>query len=111
TTVAPIVALATMALAARGHVSRALAVGGVALLVYVPYAARNHRIDGSFLPTRGGFNLFKANCDYSEAVIPVYMVDVLNVYAADVLAAGVPDADRATESEIDRFYTALALAF
>jgi hypothetical protein len=44
-------------------------------------------------------------------VIPSYMIDVLNVYAADVLDAGMPDAEHATEREIDQFYTARAVDF
>ena len=105
----PIVLLGALALAARKRISDACVIAGVALLVYGPYAARNHRIDGSILPTRSGFNFFKANCSYSEAVIPSYMVDVLNVYAADVLDAGIRDAGHASEREIDRFYTARAM--
>jgi hypothetical protein len=107
----PIVLLGALALAARKRISNACLIAGVALLLYAPYAARNHRIDGSMLPTRSGFNFFKANCAYSEAVIPSYMVDVLNAYAADVLGAGIRDAEHTTEREIDRFYTARAVDF
>jgi 4-amino-4-deoxy-L-arabinose transferase-like glycosyltransferase len=110
TAVLPIVLVGALALAARRRISNACVVGVIALLVYAPYAARNHLVDGSLLPTRSGFNFFKANCAYSEAVIPTYMIDVLNAYAADVLDA-VPDVEHATEKEIDRVYTTLAFDF
>jgi hypothetical protein len=111
TVAAPICALAVLALAARRRFSSALAVGAVAALLCLPYGLRNHRIDGSILPTRAGYNLLKANCKYSERVIPTYTVDVLNPYLAALLQAGLPNAASATEREIDRFYWSRAIAF
>ncbi len=110
-TVAPMVAIAVLALAFRKRYSIAIAIGGIAVVLYLPYALRNYRIDGSILPSRGGFSLFKANCRYSDQVIPAYMVDVLNAYARQVAVAGLPNFNRATEREIDRFYVSQALYF
>lgn len=109
-TVAPAVLFAAAALLARRESRHAALVLGMAIALYLPYAARNHRLDGSLLPTRGGYNLLKANCKYSEAVIPAYMVDVMNGYVVGLAEHRFPDGG-ASEHDLDRFYAARALAF
>lgn len=111
TVAAPIWILAVAALAAGRRFASALAVGGVALLLYAPYAARNHRLDGSILPTRSGYNLLKSNCEYSDRVIPTYTVDVLNPYVAEVVLRSFPDPSTVTERDVDRLYSSRAIAF
>lgn len=109
-TVAPAVLFAAGALLARREVRHAAVLLGAATVLYVPYAARNHRLDGSLLPTRGGYNLLKANCKYSEAVIPAYMVDVVNGYVVGLAEREFPGG-RASEHDLDRFYAARAVEF
>lgn len=111
TTAAPILALAVMILAIRRRFASALTIGGIAVLVFLPYAVRNYRIDGSVMPTRGGANLLEANCKYADKVIPTYTVDVLEPYLGDLIEKEMPSFGTATERDIDRFFFSHAVAF
>jgi hypothetical protein len=56
-----------------------------ALLLIVPFGARNYMLNGSMLPTRSGLNLFISNSEYTAAVFPDYGPDILQDYAWEML--------------------------
>jgi len=81
--VLPLLPLGVVAMVVDGR--RRAAIGlTLAVLVIAPYGFRNHALNGSFLPTRGGRNLFIANCEYE--VMPEYGPDILGGFAQAILA-------------------------
>jgi 4-amino-4-deoxy-L-arabinose transferase-like glycosyltransferase len=82
TAVLPLLPLSLAAMAADGR--RRAAIGlALAAIVVAPYFLRNHALNGSLLPTRGGRNLFIANCEY--VVLPEYGPDILSGFAQTIL--------------------------
>lgn len=69
----------------------AVALAGVALLMLTPLVVRNHAVNGSWLPTRSGLNLFVGNSPYSAALLPEDDVDLLIPVAVAVVARERPD--------------------
>jgi hypothetical protein len=64
---------------------RRAAVGLVsAVVMIVPFALRNHALNGSLLPTRSGINLFVSNSEY--VVMPHHSPDLLEDYAATIVS-------------------------
>jgi len=108
---APILALAALARLRNRDRALAMTIAGVASSVYLPFALRNHALDGSVLPTRGGYDLFKGNCKYSDKIIPAYNVDVLNPYLGSLLVSEMPGWATESERERDRFYFRHAVQF
>ena len=54
-----------------------------AVVVILPFALRNHALNGSLLPTRSGINLFVSNSEY--VTLPDYSPDLLEDYAATIV--------------------------
>lgn len=95
----------------RRFLTAALIVGS-ALFLVLPFLLRNHRLDGSLLPSRSGENLFKGNCEYSDRMIPAYSLDLLGNYLLEeFLKKERPDLLKASEWQIDRFFTQKATIF
>lgn len=65
-----------------------------ASVVMSPYLIRNHRIDGSWSPTRVGFNLFRSNNERAMEVFPKFSADTLDSYASYKLKGDKPDIGR-----------------
>jgi hypothetical protein len=90
----------------------AAAFAPAALAVVSPYAIRNYALNGALMPTRGGWNLFIANCGYD--VLPEHGPDVLNDYASEMLVREgltvVPESP-AEERETDRVLRRHALEY
>jgi len=99
------------ALVLRRRFVPALLLAGTTVLIVSPALLRNYRLNGSLFFTRGGINLFEANCRHSAKVIPAYSTDLLNPYAYEVLNEEAPKFVKADERERDNFYTQKALAF
>ncbi len=100
----PALILGVAFLAYRGRHAQALAVALGALLVAAPMALRNYDVDGSYLPTRSGLNLFAGNNRYADKVIPDYNLDLLGDYARSLLQRDAPQLANAGEPQIDAFY-------
>lgn len=81
----PLVLVAPL-LMLRRSVAAAAALCATAVLVLLPYVVRNHASNGSWLPTRGGANLFVSNNRYTPALMPEYGPDLLGAYANERLA-------------------------
>ncbi len=80
-------------------------------LVAGPAVARQIVIDGSVLPTRGGFDLLKGNCQYSDRLLPDYSLDLLNDWIFETLLREAPELERANSREKDRFFRQKAWEF
>ena len=93
----------------------ALLVALGALVVLVPMGLRNQSVDGVWLPTRGPYNLIKANSEYADVVIPRYSVDALEPVVIAMLheiRPGLRVLDVAdVDAEAARVFTRNALAF
>jgi len=77
-----------------------------ALAVIAPYAIRNYALNGAFVPTRSGINLFISNSEYTANLFPDYGPDILEDYAASVVdAQGI--SSEPSSPALDRAYDAL----
>ena len=81
----PLVLAAAFVCAATQRYRAALAVPVAALVVVFPFVARNHSVNGSFAPTRGGLNLFAGNHPYASSLLPEYDLDLLEPLAYDMV--------------------------
>jgi hypothetical protein len=61
-----------------------------AALVF-PFLLRNHIVNGSWLPTRNGINLYIANSPYTADLLPTYDLDLLMEPAYDAFARERPE--------------------
>jgi len=108
----PIVIVASAVLLIERRRGAAAAFAAAALAVFTPYAARNDRLNGAFMPSRTGLNLFVSNSAYTNAIVPEYQADWLEPYAADTLVAhGIAVDEPASptlEREQDRVLTQIA---
>ena len=83
------------------------------LMLVAPWMIRNHRVNGSWWPTRGGMNLYIGNSPYTAALLPTYDLDLLQEIAAGQFQRARPDlssSSPAYELELDRFLSAQARA-
>lgn len=90
--------------------------GVLAFAVAAPWFARNHSIDGSFVPPRSGWNLLQAHSPYSKKIIPEYNPDILDAYVSKLMKEERPDLYDAEERptlgrEVDDFFTKKAWAY
>ena len=72
--------------------------------ISTPMFIYNHKIDGSWFPTRGGLNFFVGNNPYYGRLMPMYHVDNLESYAYRVLAKERPDLVNASDRLKDQFF-------
>ena len=89
--VLPLVPLVGAMLVLRGRVRDAVAVATVATLVMLPWWIRNYTVNGSWLPTRSGINLFIGNSPYTAALLPDYDLDLLEAPAYELASVARPD--------------------
>lgn len=92
----------------RKHAA-ALVMALATFAVALPYAWRNHQLDGAWLPTRGGENLYVGNSRYGEFVIPAYNLDLVSPIAHARLHREAPQLESGGEPAIDAFHHANAL--
>ena len=110
---APLVLAGALIWIASRRYRAALAFTAAALFVVAPFGIRNVRLNGSWMPTRGGLNLFVGNHPYAAALMPTYDVDRLERLANETVSsrAGTlsdgPERDRLA----DRILTDEALAY
>ena len=111
----PLLLLVPAALAGRRSPRAAAALAVVALVVVLPLPLRNHAINGSWLPTRSGVNLFIGNSPRTVALLPREDLDELQIDADRVVHERVPDVDALTnaaaERVVDTVLTHEAIAF
>jgi hypothetical protein len=69
----------------------ALALTASALLPLAPFVARNHAVNGSWLPTRSGLSLFVGHSPHAAALLPDDDVDLLIPLAEEIVARERPD--------------------
>jgi len=110
-TALPILLLGIGALVIRKSYREAFLVLSTSILMLLPMAIRNYQIDGSFLLTRSGENLFDGNLEYSDKLIPAYNVDLLRPYVYGILEKERPDLIKGDRKKKDQFFTQKALQF
>jgi hypothetical protein len=89
--VLPVLVFGAAILLTRRQPIAALVFFAAAALLSSALPARNHRANGSWLPTRSGLNLYVGNSPYSAALIPDYSLDLLGTVAGELVAARRPD--------------------
>ena len=108
----PLVALATLVWVRAGRWREALALAVTALTVFAPFAIRNYGLNGAWLPTRSGINLFVSTSEYTAALVPEHHPDLLVPHAMAMLArsgmAAEPLASPRQERREDAMLTRLA---
>ena len=113
--IVPAIGLGVIALALKKQGLNAGLVAGTFILVTLPFFLRNYQIDGSFVPTRSGWNLLEGNCKYSDKFLPHYPLDLLDPYTIELLDKEKPELAIATGEkagrEVDTFFTRKALEF
>jgi hypothetical protein len=67
----------TILLALERRPLRAAAVLATGVLVLLPWHVRSHRVDGSWMPSRAGENLFVSTFEHSRDLLPGYDVDLV----------------------------------
>lgn len=84
-----------------------------AALVF-PFLLRNHLVNGSWLPTRNGINLYIANSPYTADLLPTYDLDLLAEPAYDAFARERPEispSSREYPAAVDAFLRRRAIAY
>jgi hypothetical protein len=110
----PLVGCTAVLLLAETRPRAALASTLVALLFAVPLALCTHAVNGAWLPTRSGLNLFVANSPNTSALIPEDDADVLERFADDVVArarTGLPQDSTPSERDADSILRRQAVAY
>ena len=113
-TALPIVVLVLVIAIADRRPRIAIACAAAALLVISAFAARNYRLAGVLMPSRGRINLFIGNSRYASSLLPAYTPDLLTNYADAALIRERPDLDLPTrgveyDGDVDAAFTKLAL--
>ncbi len=106
TTMLPLLALGPAVLIADRRPRSALALALAALVVVSPLPIRNHAVNGSWWPTRGGVNLYIGNSPYTAALLPDQDLDLLQQHAQALVARERPDLSEAAPDH-DRVVDAL----
>jgi 4-amino-4-deoxy-L-arabinose transferase-like glycosyltransferase len=91
TAVLPVLPLAAAALAFDRRAKAAAALTAATLLVFAPLVLRTHAVSGAWLPTRDGMNLYIANSEYTDALLPAEHPDLLQDHAMAVVTAEHPE--------------------
>src|SRR6185503_14090374 len=87
----PLVAGAVGLLALRHRFAAAAALAATVSALCVPLVARNHAVNGTWLPSRGGLSLYVGNSTHSDALLPDHDVDLLIPVAAMAIRSQRPD--------------------
>jgi hypothetical protein len=90
-TLMPLIPLAALVQAWRGKIVAAVLVVGVAACVLTPWILRSYVVNGSWVPTRSGINLYIGNSPYTPALFPEHDLDLLEGPAYEMVAAARPD--------------------
>ena len=83
----PLVPLAVAVLMTQRRIRETFALTLTVLVMLVPLAIRNRAVNGSWVPTRSGLNLYIGNSAMTSAVLPDYDVDILQEQADNQIAA------------------------
>jgi len=115
TTALPLLVFAPAVLLARRMSAGAAALFAVAAIVLLPLPLRNHALNGSWLPTRSGINLFIGNCEYTTALLPDEDLDLLQDHAERTITLQRPDIGwlepLPRERAADEFFAAQARSY
>jgi hypothetical protein len=90
-TLMPLIPLAAIVQAWRGKIVAAVLVVGVAACALAPWILRSYLVNGSWLPTRSGINLYIGNSPYTPALFPEHDLDLLEGPAYQMASAARPD--------------------
>jgi hypothetical protein len=85
--VLPLVPLAVAVLVTQRRIREAFALTLTVLIMFVPLVIRNSAVNGSWVPTRSGLNLYIGNSALTSAVLPDNDVDILQEQADNEIAA------------------------
>lgn len=110
-TALPIALLAMAALLLRRRFRDALVICGVSFLALASLALRNYFLDGTILLSRSGHNLFAANCELSDQLVPFYSLDLTDPYTYGILEKEASNRVGMKESEFDKFFHRKAIEF
>jgi len=92
----------------------ALAFSLATLIVASPLPIRNHLVNGSWWPTRGGLSLYLGNSSYTAALLPDEDLDILQAHALALVEQERPDLSAAAREDaqaVDALLTRRALAY
>jgi hypothetical protein len=89
--VLPLVPLGAGVLLARRQPRAALALALIATVIILPLPVRNHAVNRSWWPTRGGVNLFIGNSEYTASLLPDHDLDLLQEQASALVARELPE--------------------
>lgn len=112
--VLPVLAGGICLLAADRRFAFAGAFCAAALALILPFAIRNHAVNGSWWPTRSGLNLFIGNSIYTASLLPDEDLDLLQGVAYDAVARDRPDlssSDAGYEAAVDALLTRRAVDY
>lgn len=107
----PLEVFVTLILFLRRRFIQALLLAASSFLVVLPFSLRNYLLDGSWILTRSGANLFEGNCRFSDQFLPRYSLDLLGPYAGQILSREAPNLRAAGSREQDQFFTRKAFQF
>jgi hypothetical protein len=85
-----------------------------ALLLIVPFVARNYLVSGTWWSTRNGMNLYIGNSPYTAALVPEKDLDLLQEVAVELVRRERPDLqedDPSHSAEVDAFLGRRALDY
>jgi hypothetical protein len=105
-------AISILAIERRRKAAIACAVG--VLVVVAPLVLRNQSVNGSWLPTRSGMNLYLGNSPYTAMLLPGDDPDVLQEYVwtfVENKLPNLPSGSPAFNRAADELLTGLALKF
>jgi hypothetical protein len=85
--IVPLVPLAVAVLMTQRRIREASALTLTVLIMFVPLVIRNSAVNGSWVPTRSGLNLYIGNSALTSAVLPDHDVDILQEQADNEIAA------------------------
>jgi hypothetical protein len=91
TTLMPLTFIVAVVQMLRGKVVEGAIVVVVAAGVLTPWMVRNYRVNGSWLPTRSGINLYIGNSPYTAALFPEHDLDLLEAPAYELALRARPD--------------------
>ncbi len=83
----------------------------ISTVIILPFFLKNYFLDGSFLTSRAGYDLYKGNNLYSGQLLPSYSLDVLTPYLYSELEKEKPGLLNANENRIDRYFFGKAVQF
>jgi hypothetical protein len=79
--------MSVVVLITQRRIRGALALAFAVLILVTPLVIRNRVVNGSWAPTRSGLNLYIGNSALTSALLPDYVVDILQEHADNHITA------------------------